>query len=174
MIKETYNKLKKNILEMNKIQDEINLIEWNTDDEFKCANFDSVEEMKEFERQVLDGEFDFLFTDEFIEYAKENVNIIESFDYTLEDIDFYLYTYKDKNNNFITYMCMSKNEDKDLFDNLYGFKTENKNEAHEYFEKIKNDLCNNTLEYILESIIIDIENNTKKLKDKYNKLVNES
>ena len=76
MIKETYNKLKENILEMNKIQDEINLIEWNTDDEFKCANFDSVEEMKEFERQVLDGEFDFLFTDEYIEYAKENVNII--------------------------------------------------------------------------------------------------
>ena len=161
MIKETYNKLKERISEMNRIQDEINLIEWNTDDEFKCANFDSVEEMKEFERQVLDGEFDFLFDEEYIEYAKK-------------DINFYLYTYKDKNNNFITYMCMTKYDDKDLFDNLYGFKTENKNEAHEYFEKLKSDLCNNTLEYILENIIIDIENNTKNLKDKYNELVNES
>lgn len=169
-----YNRLKDNILKMNRIQDEINLIEWNTDDEFKCANFDSVEEMKQFERQVLDGEFDFLFTDEYLDYAKKNVNIIESFDYTLEDINFYLYTYKDKNNIFITYMCMTKNEDKDLFDNLYGFKTENQNEAHEYFEKLKNDLCNSTLEDTFEKLILNIEENTKELKNKYDKLINES
>ena len=170
----TYNKLKENILEMNRIQDEIDLIEWNTDDEFKCANFDSVEEMKEFKNQVLEGKYDFIFTDEYKDYAKENANIIESFDYTLEDINFYLYTYKDLNNSFLTYMCMTKNEDKDLFDNLYGFKTENQNEAHEYFEKLKNDLSNNTLEDTLKKLILNIEENTKELKNKYDKLINES
>lgn len=170
----TYNKIKENISELNKIQDEINLLEWNTDDEFKCANFNSVEEMKEFEEKVLNGEFDFIFSDEDINNIKNTGNIIESYEHTLDNINFYIYTYEDTNNNYTTYMAIKNIDDDNTIDKLYGYKTSIKSESHDYFEKLKNDISNNTLEYILENIVIDIENNIKNLKIKYDKMVNES
>ena len=47
-----YADIKSKLLELNRINDEVNLLEWNKDDGPK---FDSVYEMKEFERKVING-----------------------------------------------------------------------------------------------------------------------
>ena len=93
MKNEQYIKLRDQVSEMNKINDEISLINWNREDGPK---FSSVEDMKDFEKKLKNNEFDYFFD-------KENNNsildtrdvIIESFSHTLEDISFYIYTLRD-------------------------------------------------------------------------------
>ena len=58
-MKEDYSILKDKVSEMNKLQDEISFINWNKDDGYK---FSSVEEMKEFNEKMENGDFDYLFT----------------------------------------------------------------------------------------------------------------
>ena len=58
MKSEHYLTLKKNINEINNINDEINFIEWNNEDGPK---FDTVEEMKQFYEKVSNNEFDYFF-----------------------------------------------------------------------------------------------------------------
>ena len=52
--------LKSKINILNDLNDKINLIEWNKDDGPK---FESVEEMKEFEKKVINGDFEFVLDD---------------------------------------------------------------------------------------------------------------
>lgn len=56
-----YADIKSKLLELNRINDEVNLLEWNKDDGPK---FDSVDEMKEFKRKVINGELDYIFNEE--------------------------------------------------------------------------------------------------------------
>ena len=165
----TYNDLKIKVNEMNKINDEISLIEWNNDDGPK---FESVDEMKEFYRKLENNEFDYLFgIDEDI--SQQHNKFIEKFDFTLNDMFFFLYTYK-KNDDYITYMSMKNLKDNDVLENLYGHKTNDEKVAHSYFEKLKNDITTNTLDYIIDNIIIDVDKNIKKLKTKYEELISEN
>lgn len=68
---DTYIVLKEKISELNKLNDEINLIEWNKDDEPK---FTSVEEMKEFESKVISGKLDYIFDEEITNELKLRKN----------------------------------------------------------------------------------------------------
>lgn len=170
-----FQKIKDSILELNRIQDSIELIKWNSDDEFKCANFNSVEEMNEFKEQVLNRNFDFIFSKEDIENINNTSNdFVDSYKHTFENFDFFIYTYKDMCDNYITYLSITNTEDDDMLDKLYGYKTDNENESHNYFKKLKDKLCNDTLDNILENIVIDINDNIENLNKELIELVNES
>lgn len=158
-----YADIKSKLLELNRINDEVNLLEWNKDDGPK---FDSVYEMKEFERKVINGELDYIFNEEKTAMSGE---MIKTEEITKDDYFFYIYTFKN-GNKFITYMSIKNLINNDVLQNLYGNKTTDKEQALSYNEKLKNDVINNTLDYIFKNIIVDINNNIDKLKKKYEEL----
>lgn len=158
-----YADIKSKLLELNRINDEVNLLEWNKDDGPK---FDSVDEMKEFELKVINGELDYIFNEEKTAMSGE---MIKTEEITKDDYFFYIYTFKN-DNKFITYMSIKNLINNDVLQNLYGNKTTDKEQALSYNEKLKNDIINNTLDYIFENIIVDINNNISKLKKKYEEL----
>ncbi len=158
-----YADIKSKLLELNRINDVVNLLEWNKDDGPK---FDSVDEMKEFERKVINGELDYIFNEEKTAMSGE---MIKTEEITKDDYFFYIYTFKN-DNKFITYMSIKNLINNDVLQNLYGNKTTDKEQALSYNEKLKNDIINNTLDYIFENIIVDINNNISKLKKKYEEL----
>lgn len=158
-----YADIKSKLLELNRINDEVNLLEWNKDDGPK---FDSVDEMKEFELKVINGELDYIFNEE---KTAMNGEMIKTEEITKDDYFFYIYTFKN-DNKFITYMSIKNLINNDVLQNLYGNKTTDKEQALSYNEKLKNDIINNTLDYIFENIIVDINNNISNLKKKYEEL----
>lgn len=158
-----YADIKSKLLELNRINDEVNLLEWNKDDGPK---FDSVDEMKEFELKVINGELDYIFNEEKTAMSGE---MIKTEEITKDDYFFYIYTFKN-DNKFITYMSIKNLINNDVLQNLYGNKTTDKEQALSYNEKLKNDIINNTLDYIFENIIVDINNNISNLKKKYEEL----
>lgn len=95
--------------------------------------------------------------------------MIKTEEITKDDYFFYIYTFKN-DNKFITYMSIKNLINNDVLQNLYGNKTTDKEQALSYNEKLKNDIINNTLDYIFENIIVDINNNISKLKKKYEEL----
>jgi len=170
-MKTKYVEIKDKVLELNRINDEIDLIEWNKDDGPK---FDSVKEMKEFEERILNGDLDYIFNDDKESETSSVIdNVVETFNHILEDYTFYIYTYK-KDNNYITYMSIKYLDDEDSINNIYGYKTTDKEESDSYFEKLKTSVITNSLDYTFNKILSDIENDIKKLKTKYNELANES
>lgn len=171
MKNEQYLKLQKQVIEMNKINDEISLINWNREDGPK---FSSIEEMKDFEKRLNNNEFDFLFNEE--DNTKEfNKNIIiESFTHTLEDISFYIYTFQNKNNSkYITYMSLT-NKDNNQIDKLCGNFATNQELAHNYFEILKNEIISNNITDILDNLIIGAEKTIISLKNKLALLTSEN
>ncbi|WP_301082358.1 hypothetical protein [Thomasclavelia cocleata] len=173
MKNEQYIKLRDQVSEMNKINDEISLINWNREDGPK---FSSVEDMKDFEKKLKNNEFDYFFD-------KENNNsildtrdvIIESFSHTLEDISFYIYTFKNQSNsNYVTYMALSNIQDNGNIDKLCGNSTSNKELAHNYFENLKLAITTNSIEDILDNLIVGAEKTLLSLKNKLSKLTSEN
>ena len=163
-----YEILKTKIEELNNLNDEINLIEWNKED---GPRFSSVEEMKEFENRIINGELDYILDESIIEDTESNM--INTFNHTIDNYFFYIYTFK-KDNEFITYLTIKDLNNNYVLNHLYGNKTSNEESAHSYFEKLKNDITTNTLDYLFENMIVDVEKNINILKTKYEKLTNES
>lgn len=163
-----YNVLKTKIEELNKLNDEINLIEWNKEDGPK---FSSVEEMKEFENRVINGDLDYILG-ESVNANTEN-KMIDTFSQTIDNYFFYIYQFE-SNNNYITFLTLKNLSENYTLNNLYGNKTNNIESAKDYFEKLKTDITTNTLDYIFENMIVDVEKNINILKEKYKKLTNES
>ena len=163
----TYNELKERLSELNKINDEINFIEWNKDDGPK---FSSIEEMKQFESQIFNGKFDFIFDED---SATPSGEMIKTYEIDKDNYSFYIYTFK-RNDDFITYMTIKNLQDNNVLEHLYGNKTTDEDKALSYSEKLNSDISNNTLDYIFENIIVDINNNINKLKKKYEELTSES
>jgi len=163
-----YNVLKTKIEELNKLHDEINLIEWNKEDGPK---FSSVEEMKEFENRVINGDLDYILGDSVIDNTENNM--IDTFSHTIDNYFFYIYQFE-SNNNYITFLTLKDLSENYTLNNLYGNKTNNIETAKDYFEKLKTDITTNTLDYIFENMIVDVEKNINILKEKYKKLTNES
>ena len=158
-----YADIKNKVLELNRINDEVSLFEWNKDDGPK---FDSVEEMKEFEERVLNGDLDYL-----ISYDSDFIHsdidcVVNTFKHSINDYTFYIYTYK-KNDDYITYMSIQYLDDDDTINNIYGYKTSDKEKSDSYVEKLKDDITSNTLDYIFTNIKVDVENNIKNIKRKY-------
>lgn len=162
-----YKKIKDKVLEMNALNDEISLIEWNKDEGPK---FESVEEMKEFENRFINGGFDYLLDD--IDTENSN-NMLETFDYSLDNFFFYIYTFK-KNGNYITYMSIKNLDEDDSIYNICGNKCSDEKSAHSYFDNLKNIITNNNLDDILEHLLIGVERQIKDLKLRYNELTSES
>ena len=162
-----YNELKGKILELNTINDEINLIEWNKDDGPK---FTSVEEMKEFENKVINGELDYVFGEEITNTKGE---MLKTEEITKDDYFFYIYTYK-RNNKFITYLTIKDLKSNEILQNICGNISNNKVDELSYNESLTNDIKNNTLDYIFNRIITDIDKNISELKKKYEEMTNAS
>ena len=171
MKSEHYLTLKKNINEINNINDEINFIEWNNEDGPK---FDTVEEMKQFYEKVSNDEFDYIFTgsDEEKIDLPEN-KIIESYEYFIDDYFFYIYTFQ-KDNDYITYMSVKNIVENDVLSNLCGNKVSDRELARDYFESLKNDITTNNIEDILKSLIIKTDKTLIQLKNRLAKLTSEN
>lgn len=163
-----YNVLKIKIEELNKLHDEINLIEWNKEDGPK---FSSVEEMKEFENRIINGDLDYILGESVNENTEKKM--IDTFSHTIDNYFFYIYTFE-SDNNFITFLTIKDLNENYTLNYLCGNKTKNIESAKTYFEKLKTDITTNTLNYIFENMIVDVEKNINILKDKYEKLTNES
>lgn len=164
-----YTDIKNKVLELNRINDEVSLFEWNKDDGPK---FDSVEEMKEFEERVLNGDLDYLVNDD-PDFISDIDCVVNTFKHSINDYTFYIYTYK-KNDDYITYMSIKYLDENDTINNIYGYKTSDKEKSDSYVEKLKNDITTNTLDYIFTNIKSDVENNIKNLKTKYEELTSVS
>lgn len=163
--------LKKNINEMNNINDEINFIEWNNEDGPK---FDTVEEMKQFYEKVSNNEFDYFFTrsdEEKIDLLENK--IIESYEYFIDDYFFYIYTFQ-RENDYITYMSVKNIVENDVLNNLCGNKVSNRELARAYFETLKNDITTNNIEDILKGLIIKTDKSLIELKNRLAKLTSEN
>lgn len=164
---DTYIVLKEKISELNKLNDKINLIEWNKDDGPK---FTSVEEMKEFENKVINGELDYIFDEEITNTKGE---MIKTEEITKDDFFFYVYTYKRKN-EFITYLTIKNLKSNEILQSVCGNISNNKDDELSYNENLTNDIKNNTLDYIFNRIITDVDKNISELKRKYEELTNAS
>ena len=163
-----YNTLKNKVEELNNLNDEINLIEWNKDDGPK---FESVKEMKEFEKTVLNGGFDYLLDDnDDIEFSTP---IISSFDYTIDNFIFCIYTYE-KNDKFHTYLSIKNKElDNTIYD-MCGNISSSRETALSHFEELKQGIINNNIDDIFNNLLTGVDKTIEKLKIRYNELTSES
>ena len=84
MKSESFKLLKSKINILNDLNDKINLIEWNKDDGPK---FESVEEMKEFEKKVINGDFEFVLDDN---TDTDNNTILKDYKTTKDNYFFYI------------------------------------------------------------------------------------
>ena len=163
-----YNTLKSKVEELNNLNDEISLIEWNKDDGPK---FESVKEMKDFEKTVLNGGFDYLFDD--TDDVEFSTPIINSFDYTIDNFIFCIYTYE-KNDKFHTYLSI-KNKDLDnaIYD-MCGNISSSRETALSHFEELKQGIINNNIDDIFNNLLTGVDKTIEKLKIRYNELTSES
>lgn len=169
---ENYKELKATVCEMNKTNDEIALIEWNHDDGPKFKN---VQEMKEFYDRLKNNELDYLFSDDLNNVPDTKDLIIESFEYTLEDLFFYIYTFQNTSTNkYVTYMSIKNLKENETLHNLCGNAATDIETAHTYFESLKVSITSNTIDDILQNLLVSAKNTLKKLKEKLNKLTSES
>lgn len=88
-------------------------------------------------------------------------------------IFFYIYTYKRKN-EFITYLTIKDLKSNEILQNVCGNISNNKDDELPYNESLTNDIKNNTINYIFNRIITDIDKNISELKKKYEELTNAS
>jgi len=163
-----YNTLKSKVEELNNLNDEISLIEWNKDDGPK---FESVKEMKEFENKVLNGGFDYLLDDpDDVEFSTP---IINTFDYAIDNFIFCIYVYE-KNDKFHTYLSI-KNKDLDnaIYD-MCGNISSSRETALSHFEELKQGIINNNIDDIFNNLLTGVDKSIEKLKIRYNELTSES
>ncbi len=154
-----YSELKDLVSQMNKLNDEISFHKYNRD---PGPKFESVEEMKEFILKV-DNSYDFLFDDkeDVVTYNPEK-QFIESFNYSKDDIFFFIYTFE-KNDKYITYLSIKHLKEDDFINNLCGKENTDKRSAHNWFNEIKESIINNSIDTIISDLIIGAKNTIKKL-----------
>lgn len=164
-----YNTLKSKVEELNNLNDEISLIEWNKDDGPK---FESVKEMKDFEKTVLNGGFDYLLDDN-TDDVEFSTPIIKTFDYTIDNFIFCIYVYE-KNDKFHTYLSI-KNKDLDnaIYD-MCGNISSSRETALSHFEELKQGIINNNIDDIFNNLLTGVDKTIDKLKIRYNELTSES
>lgn len=159
-MKSNFNELKDLVTEMNDLNDQISFIKFNNDEGVK---FDSVEEMKEFLLKVENGNFDFLFDDVNKEVQTTQKDFVESFNHTKNDIYFFIYTYE-KDDKYITYLSMKHLHDDNIINNLCGKENKDKESAHNWFEELKDNILNTSIDELIETLIIGAKNTINNLK----------
>lgn len=167
MKSDSFKILKSKINILNDLNDKINLIEWNKEDGPK---FESVKEMKEFEKKIINDNFEFILDNN---NDNDNNTILRDYKITKNNYFFYIYSYKN-NDKYITYLSLKNSDETDCIHNIYGYKTDDESSTLTYFNELKNDISNNTIDYIFNKMIIDIDKNINNLKNKYEKLTSES
>ncbi len=161
-----YSELKKLVSQMNRLNDEISFQKYNLD---PGPKFESVEEMKEFILKV-DNDYNFIFDDneEFVTNEPKNI-FIESFNYSKDDIYFFIYTFE-KNDKYITYLSMKNLKDNECINNLCGKESLDKNSAHNWFNIIKDNITNNSIETIINDLITGAKKTIKSLEQELKEL----
>lgn len=162
-----YLELKEVVSQMNRLNDEISLINWNREDGPK---FSSVEEMKEFILNIENNNFDFLFDEDNETVTFDpNKQFIENFNYEKDNMYFFIYTFK-RDNKYITYLSIKSLNDNDVINNLCGKENKDKDLAHSWFIELKNTIINNSVDDIITDLIIGAKNTIKKLETELQEL----
>lgn len=159
-MKSNFNELKDLVTEMNDLNDQISFIKFNNDEGVK---FDSIEEMKDFFLKVENGNFDYLFDDVDVKNQTQQKEFVESFNHTKNDIFFFIYTYE-RDNKYITYLSMKNLNDDHIINNLCGKENKDKESAHNWFEELKNNILNTSIDELIETLIIGAKNTINNLK----------
>lgn len=167
-----YQELKNNVKELNDLNDQINLIEWNKEDGPK---FESVGEMREFYTKLSNNEFDYLFGNDTSDNGMRETEskMVETYEHTLNDYFFFIYSFQ-KEDKVITYLSLKNLKENDIIDNLCGKESPDTKTAHTYFIDLKEVITNNSLEDIIDNLIVGTQLNINKLKNKLAMLTNES
>lgn len=167
-----YQELKNNVKELNDLNDQINLIEWNKDDGPK---FESVGEMREFYTKLSNNEFDYLFGNNTSDndMRETESKMVETYEHTLNDYFFFIYSFQ-KEDKVITYLSLKNLKENDIIDNLCGKESPDTKTAHTCFIDLKETITNNSLEDIINNLITWTQLNINKLKKKLAMLTNES
>lgn len=168
-MKEDYSILKDKVSEMNKLQDEISFINWNKDDGYK---FSSIEEMKEFNEKLENGDFDYLFTGS-DEVKVPTIEIIENYSHKFGSMLINVFLIE-KNKEFITFMTITNNDDNDMLENLCRNQNESKQNAYTHFNTLKDEVTTNSIDDILKSLITGAEKTIISLKNKLALLTSEN
>lgn len=159
-MKSNFNELKDLVTEMNDLNDQISFIKFNNDEGVK---FDSVKEMKDFFLKVENGNLDYLFDDVDVKNQTQQKEFVESFNHTKNDIFFFIYTYE-RNDKYITYLSMKNLNDDYIINNLCGKENKDKESAHNWFEELKNNILNTSIDELIETLIIGAKNTINSLK----------
>lgn len=159
-MKSNFNELKDLVTEMNNLNDQISFIKFNNDEGVK---FDSVKEMKDFFLKVENGNLDYLFDDVDVKNQTQQKEFVESFNHTKNDIFFFIYTYE-RNDKYITYLSMKNLNDDYIINNLCGKENKDKESAHNWFEELKNNILNTSIDELIETLIIGAKNTINSLK----------
>ena len=137
--------------------------------------FSSVKEMKDFIEKVENDDFNYLFEDE-----SENIKdsdfkdvFVESFKHTKDNIFFFIFTFQ-KNNKYITYLSLKNLDQDDMINNLCGKQDIDKQSAHLHFENLKDTIKSNSIDDILENLIMGATNTIEKLKSELQELTSEN
>lgn len=159
-MKSNFNELKDLVTEMNDLNDQISFIKFNNDEGVK---FDSVKEMKDFFLKVENGNLDYLFDDVDVKKQTQQKEFVESFNHTKNDIFFFIYTYE-RDDKYITYLSMKNLNDDYIINNLCGKENKDKESAHNWFEELKNNILNTSIDELIETLIIGAKNTINSLK----------
>lgn len=168
-MKEDYSILKDKVFEMNKLQDEISFRNWNNEDGYK---FSSIEEMKEFNKRLENGDLDYLFTGS-DEIKVPTIKIIENYSHKFENMLINVFLVE-KNEKYITFMNITNNEDNDMLENLCRNQNESQKNAYKHFNILKDEVITNSIEDILKSLITGSEKTITLLKNKLTLLTSEN
>lgn len=171
-MKKNYSILKDKVMEMNNLNDEISLIKWNNDNGPK---FNSVKEMKDFIEKIENDDFNYLFGNQSknIEDSDFKDVFVESFKHIKGNISFFIFTFK-KNSKYITYLSLKNLDQDDMINNLCGKQDIDKQSAHLHFENLKDTIKSNSIDDILENLIVGATNTIEKLEFELQELTSEN
>ena len=156
---------------MNTLNDEISFKKFNLEEGPK---FESIEEMKKFILKVENNNYDFLFDDkEDIILYNSDKQFIESFNYTKADFYFFIYTIE-RNNKYITYLSIKNLNENESINKICGKENIDKDSAHNWFIELKNTIINNSVDNIINELIIGAKKTIKKLELELQELANVS
>ena len=125
-------------------------------------------EMRDFENRIFNNDFDYLLSDD---NTITDDMLIDSYDRTINDFEFLIYTYK-VNSKYKSYMAL--NYDNNTIDFLCGKIDLSKDQAKNTFNHLKELVSNNDLIIILDYVKDDMTIKMNELNKQLQELTNKS